>query len=135
MPNIYLGKPSQNIINWCEKKYKEYDYLCFIQQTPGDGATVKFERWKNGNDTKVDGLSCNIQYTSTPVVESSWELYTENKVIELDNCPENKVYFRADPNSPNLTGFTEYKSSWLGEVATFYHKFIFNKPVKATGNI
>ena len=55
----------------------------------------------------------------------TWETY-DGSIIELDDCTDNRVYFRADPENPNTDGF--YPDIYI-------HYFKTDKSVKAGGNI
>ena len=62
---------------------------------------------------------------------ATWETY-DGSAVELDDCADGRVYFRADPENPNTDGF--HKADWNhGEVWTHYFKTV--KSVKAGGNI
>ena len=62
---------------------------------------------------------------------ATWAAY-DGSIVELDDCMDNRVYFRADPENPNTDGF--YKEDYdQGEAWTHYFKTYGS--VKAGGNI
>lgn len=62
---------------------------------------------------------------------ATWATY-DGSIVELDNCMDNRVYFRADPENPNTDGFNKQDYEH-GEAWTHYFKT--DKSVKAGGNI
>lgn len=56
---------------------------------------------------------------------ATWAAYN-GSIVELDDCTDNRVYFRADPENPNTDGF--YTNNYT-------HYFKTDKSVKAGGNI
>ena len=62
---------------------------------------------------------------------ATWAAY-DGSIVELDDCMDNRVYFRADPENPNTDGF--HKDDYdQGEAWTHYFKT--DGSVKAGGNI
>lgn len=62
---------------------------------------------------------------------ATWEIY-DGSIVELDDCTDSRVYFRADPDNPNIDGF--YKEDWEAAEA-WTHYFKTDKSVKAGGSI
>lgn len=62
---------------------------------------------------------------------ATWQAY-DGSIVYLDDCADNRVYFRADPDNPNTDGFYkqdyEHSEDWT-------HYFKTDKSVKAGGNI
>ena len=56
---------------------------------------------------------------------TTWTAY-DGHIVYLDSCTDSKVYFRADPDNPNVNGFGS------GDI---YHYFKTDKSVAAGGNI
>ena len=70
-----------------------------------------------------------MQYSTDKM--ATWETY-DGSIVELDDCMDNRVYFRADPENPNAYGF--HKEDYdHGEAWSHYFKT--DKSVKAGGNI
>lgn len=62
---------------------------------------------------------------------ATWAAY-DGSIVELDDCTDNRVYFRADPANPNTDGFHKQDEDHE-EVWTHYFKT--DGSVKSGGNI
>ena len=62
---------------------------------------------------------------------ATWATY-DGSIVELDDCTDNRVYFRANPENPNTDGF--HKEDWDNE-ELWTHYFKTDGSVKAGGNI
>lgn len=63
---------------------------------------------------------------------ATWATW-DGSVVYLDNCMDSRVYFRADPENPNIDGFHKQGKTIRDESWT--HHFKTDKSVKAGGNI
>lgn len=70
-----------------------------------------------------------MQYSTDKM--ATWAVY-DGSIVELDDCTDNRVYFRADPENPNTDGFC--RQDW-GQGEAWTHYFKTDKSVKAGGNI
>lgn len=69
-----------------------------------------------------------MQYSTNKI--ATWETY-DGSIVDLDDCTDNRVYFRADPDNPNIDGFHKKES----EQENWTHYFKTDGSVKAGGNI
>ena len=47
-------------------------------------------------------MKCHLQYSIDKM--ATWAAY-DGSIVDLDDCTDNRVYFRADPENPNTDGF------------------------------
>jgi hypothetical protein len=143
---IYLGNPSENIVNWikaeAERKYQEK------LKTP-----LYFTA--NEDNSSVSLVCCVDNYGSIDFIDSfvkldysidgkAWSTYIDSdsedetlrrgKVIYLNKGET--VYFKATlgdvEENPNLNGF-KYYDDYI--YATKWHYFVMEGSIKADGNI
>ena len=123
---VFLGMPPPNVVEWIKAERDRKSPLFF--EANEAGASVAMLCWDDYNYQPTT-LKCHLQYSTDKM--TTWETY-DGSIVELDDCMDNRVYFRADPENPNTYGF--YKEDWdQGEAWTHYFKTV--KSVKAGGNI
>ena len=123
---IFLGEPPPHIKQWMKDEFDRKGPLFF--EANEAGASVAMLCWDNYNWQQTD-LKCHLQYSTDKM--ATWEIY-DGSIVELDDCTDNRVYFRADPANPNTNGF--HKEDYEhGEAWTHYFKT--DGSVKAGGNI
>lgn len=124
----FLGMPSASVEQWIKDHYgpKAGEPLFFEANEPGASvAMLCYDEYIY----EQTSLKCHLQYSTDKM--ATWEAY-DGSIVNLDDCIDNRVYFRADPENPNTDGFR--KIDWDNEeVWTHYFKTV--KSVKAGGNI
>ena len=125
--DIFLGEPPADIKQFIIEHYSPAPSeletpLYFRGNEPG--ASVAMLAWNDGMYEPAD-LQCHLQYSTDGM--STWAAW-DGSIVYLDDCTDNKVYFRADPENPNTNGFYDANNS-------IYHYFKTDKSVAAGGNI
>ena len=90
---IYLGKPPKHVIDWIRNHSQPSEFgipLYFEGQEAG--ATVAMIAWNEDAYEPEEHLHCNLECSTDSM--STWSAY-DGEIIELDNCTEKRVYFRA----------------------------------------
>ena len=123
---IYLGMPPPNMVVWIKTERDRKGPLFF--EANEAGASVAMLCWDEYNGQQIS-LKCHLQYSTDKM--ATWATY-DGSIVELDNCTDNRVYFRADPENPNTDGFFkqdyDHGEAWI-------HYFKTDKSIKAGGNI
>lgn len=123
---VYLGMPPPSVVAWIKAEKDRKGPLFFEANEAGASAAMLC--FDNYNYQQSD-LKCHLQYSTDKM--ATWAAY-DGSIVELDNCTDNRVYFRADPENPNTDGF--HKEDYdHGEAWTHYFKT--DGSVKAGGNI
>lgn len=123
---VYLGMPPPSVVAWIKAERDRKGPLFF--EANEVGASVAMLCWDDYNYQQTD-LKCHLQYSTDKM--ATWATY-DGSIVDLDDCTDNRVYFRADPNNPNTGGF--YKEDPDNE-EVWTHYFKTDKSVKAGGNI
>ena len=132
---IYLGNPPQYVIDWIRKRFQPSELgipLYFEGQEPD--ATVALIMWNDEEYVKetYSQQLCHIEYSTDNM--QIWQMY-DGRTINLDECANNRAYFRAPEGQPNTNGFTfNVEHEYYGHVNMIY-SFEVNNAVAAGGNI
>ena len=132
---IYLGNPPQNVIDWIRNHSQPSELgipLYFEGQEPG--ATVALVMWNDLEFIKetYSQQLCHIEYSTNNM--QTWQMYDGHTII-LDECANNRAYFRAPEGQPNTNGFTfSVDHDFYGRLNMVY-SFEVNNAVAAGGNI
>lgn len=121
-----LGNPPSYMNEWIRKYVNQVNFKTpFYFEGQESGATVKMVAIEVPYGILRE-LQCHLEYSTNNM--TTWQTYT-GEIIELDNCIDNRVYFRAPAGQPNTDGFFSYYSSKI------LHYFKLEKAMKAGGNI
>lgn len=123
---VYLGNPPQHVIDWIRNHSQpsELDTPLYFEGQEA-GATVAMIAWNDSAEEPEEHLQCNLECSTDGM--STWSTYN-GKTIQLDNCTEKRVYFRAPVGQPNTYGFYNQENYII-------NGFKLEKTVKAGGNI
>ena len=132
---IFLGEPPANIKQFIIDHYAQAPQpseltipLYFEGQEAG--ATVAMKAWNQDSEQTEEHLQCYLQCSIDGM--TTWQTY-DGETIQLDNCTNNRVYFRAPVGQPNTNGFAYYDED--ADMVMLWHSFKLDKSVKAGGNI
>ena len=108
----FLGNPPPNVQEWIKNHYgPKLDEPLFFEANEA-GASVAMLCFDDYNYEQTS-LKCHLQYSIDKM--ATWEIY-DGSTVELDDCTDNRVYFRADPANPNTNGFCkqdyEHEEAW-----------------------
>ena len=122
---VYLGKVPTNIENWIKGNAAPSELttpLYFEGQEAG--ATVKMVAFNENTGTQDEHLQCHLECSTNGM--QTWSIY-DGELISLDNCTNNRAYFKAPEGQPNTNGFC------INEITHMFN--LNNKKTKTGGNI
>ena len=88
---VFLGMPPPSVVTHIKAERDRKGPLFF--EANEAGASVAMLCWDE-LDWQQTSLKCHLQYSTDKM--ATWATYN-GSIVELDNCTNNRVYFRADP--------------------------------------
>lgn len=90
--STYLGNPPARVIDWIKKHVNPELMIPLYFEGQEAGATAALIAWNDSEYAPEEHLHCNLEYSIDGM--STWSAY-DGEIIELDNCTNKRVYFRA----------------------------------------